>query len=214
MASEEDDAIIEGMNLIKRLDREQQQQQKRMKSWHSANVRVNNQHKAGEEMTEKTKFYIHKLQNNAAEHLLHRSLYYSLRLLIRVMCVIFTFSALSLALPTAASARFPAHAEKKSNQQNFFLPNLHELLKPFFHGDGSISPFAQGTGGGKLAPRPFLSWYCVIWKFATAYSQIYPFSYTFFTAVRPLKAQSSWRLSVIYNLHPATWMNINTSKAK
>lgn len=135
-----------------------------MKSWHSANVRVNNQHKAGEEMTEKTKFYIHKLQNNAAEHLLHRSLYYSLRLLIRIMCVIFTFSALSLALSTAASARFPAHAEKKSNQQNFFLPNLHELLKPFFHGDGSISPFAQGTGGGKLAPRPFLSWYCVIWN--------------------------------------------------
>lgn len=32
---------------------------------------------------------------------------------------------------------------KENNQQNFFLPNLHELLKPFFYYDGSIFSAAK-----------------------------------------------------------------------
>lgn len=70
--AEEDERIIEGMNLIKtqRSKKERNDGRKR-----PANVRVNNQHYA--ENDRETKFYIHKLLNNVAEHLLHHSFYYS-----------------------------------------------------------------------------------------------------------------------------------------
>lgn len=70
--AEEDERIIEGMNLIKtqRSKKERNVGRKR-----PANVRVNNQHYA--ENDRETKFYIHKLLNNVAEHLLHHSFYYS-----------------------------------------------------------------------------------------------------------------------------------------
>lgn len=53
------------------------------------------------------------------------------------MCVIYTFSPPLHALTLVE----PPNTVPENNQQNFFpLPNLHELLEPFFYCDGSIFP--------------------------------------------------------------------------